>query len=67
MAHLNLALTLSDLNKKDEAVAILMKIPKIGDDGTKDPLSHVTTQVLEFDQHKTSKILLRYACLVVVA
>jgi len=36
---------LSDLNQKEDAISILMKIPKISDDGTKDPLSHVTTQV----------------------
>lgn len=42
---MNLALALSDLNQKEDAISILMKIPKISDDGTKDPLSHVTTQV----------------------
>jgi predicted phosphohydrolase len=45
VAHLNLGLSFSDLNKKREAVAILLDVPKISDDGTKDPLSHVTTQV----------------------
>ena len=45
MAHLNLALSFSDLNKKEESLSILLNIPNISDDGTKDPLSHVTTQV----------------------
>jgi predicted phosphohydrolase len=45
VAHLNLALSFSDLNKKEESLSILLNIPNISDDGTKDPLSHVTTQV----------------------
>jgi tetratricopeptide (TPR) repeat protein len=45
VAHLNLALSYAELNRKDEALNILLNIPKISDDGTKDPRSHLTTQV----------------------
>ena len=45
VAHLNLALSYAELNLKPEAVSILLRVQDISDDGTKDPLSHVTTQV----------------------
>ncbi len=44
VAHLNLGLVLTSLNRRQEALAIYEHLLKIDDDGLKDPKTHANTQ-----------------------
>lgn len=71
LAHLNLGLTYSALGDKQSALATLKRLETIGDDGLKDPKTHLTTQVtalfnagkllVETGQPKEAVALLRKA------